>query len=128
LLQEVGQKICRTYANGTKICIGNLEQCFAGSVTEIRTVTSTIDPTTAVVGLVKVMIETWHITITAKDTTFSLSTHMVISYNFDMERIYAAASCYYHSRQNSHSHKASGIQYIQIEHKCRHAASTRIPE
>jgi hypothetical protein len=55
------------------------------TVTKMRTITSVIDLTTTVRGPVEVMIETWHATVTGKETLLSLSTNLAVTYGFETE-------------------------------------------
>jgi hypothetical protein len=82
---QVEQKICRTHGNGTEVCISNLQQFDVRTVTRIRTVIKTVDLATTIKGPAEVMIETWHATVTGKETHLSLSTHLAVTYNFETE-------------------------------------------
>lgn len=82
---EVEQKICRNHPNGTEICVGNVQRWQVSTVTKIRTITSVIDLTTTVRGPAEVMIETWHATVTGKETLLSLSTNLAVTYGFETE-------------------------------------------
>ena len=82
---EVEEKMCRSYPNGTEVCISNLQQWRVSTVTKIRTVTKIFDITTIVRGPVEVMVETLQATVTAKETVFSLSTNMAVAYGVETE-------------------------------------------
>jgi len=81
--EDVEKKVCTTYSNGTEICIGIIEAWYVETITMVTSTMTTIDLTTTVSGPAKVMIETWHMTVTGSETTLSLSTHLALSYDFE---------------------------------------------
>jgi hypothetical protein len=76
-------KVCTTYMNGTTICMDSIEVWRTEIVTWVTSITSHIDLTTTVSGPARVMVETYHLDVTATKTLFALSTQMGLEYEFE---------------------------------------------
>ncbi|KAK5250014.1 hypothetical protein LTR16_006067, partial [Cryomyces antarcticus] len=87
---EVDIKICTTFVNGTRECVLEYEVWEVRVVTLIRSTTTSIDLTTTIPGPSQLLIETFAANITETVTTLSLSTAMVVNYEFQVEETSSA--------------------------------------
>jgi hypothetical protein len=81
--EHVQVNVCTTYANGTAMCMDSIELWSIEIVTSVGSSTTHVDITTTVNGPARVMVETYHMDVTATKTLFALSTHMGLEYEFE---------------------------------------------
>lgn len=82
---EVTLKVCTTYANGTTSCIHQYEVWHTSLLTQIATTTTSVNISTTVHGLSKIIVETFAANITDKVTTFTMTTDMELEYSTEIE-------------------------------------------
>jgi hypothetical protein len=81
--EHVQVNVCATHANDTTVCVDFIENWSTTTVMSVASSTTHVDITTTVKGPAIVMVETYHMDVTATKTIFALSTHMGLEYEFE---------------------------------------------
>lgn len=82
---DIDKKICRTYDNGSEICLVEYQRWVTIPVTHVETTVTSIDFTTMIFQPSQLIFETITANITETLSTFSLSTTVEVSYTVETE-------------------------------------------